>query len=63
MMSRRDYESAATIAQRVSSDALRQIVVASFIALFDSDNPRFDADRFERACNPGATLRQPRGRS
>jgi hypothetical protein len=57
MMTRKDFEHAATIAQRVSNDALRSIVVASFVALFTGDNPRFDAERFERACEPGRNVR------
>jgi len=66
-MTRKDYEAAARIVQdmragtigglgiysRASTDA----VETAFAQLFVRDNPRFDEDRFRRACVPGANVR------
>jgi hypothetical protein len=60
MMSKRDYEKAATITQGFAARA-RRLVVLAFVELFSDDNPRFDAARFRRACEPGANVRA-RGR-
>lgn len=54
MMSKKDYEKAAKIAQRYRDAA----VVDAFTTLFVEDgNPRFDARRFHNACVPGANVR------
>ena len=49
-MSKKDYEAAARIAREASSLAWHTAVVEAFVALFRSDNPRFDAERFRAAC-------------
>lgn len=49
MMSKKDYEKAVVIVKGVH-DGIgcneAAIVAASFMALFEGDNPRFDEDRF-----------------
>lgn len=60
-MTKKDYEKAASIAQewmahRAQAEAFA--IQAAFVRLFQEDgNPRFDADRFRRACVPGANVR------
>lgn len=52
-MSKKDYIEASKIVGRVAASSGRetaQIVMASFVALFIIDNPRFDFDRFADAC-------------
>lgn len=53
MMSRKDYEKAAEIVRtyRAGGDDYTAITGA-FVALFTNDNPRFDVDRFHKACQP-----------
>ena len=36
---------------------LRRSIAAEFAEMLGKDNPRFDRDRFERACVPGANVR------
>jgi hypothetical protein len=65
MMSKKDYERAARIAQRwqdTAGDAGQgAAVTAAFLELFRADgNPRFDEARFRRACEPGANVRASR---
>lgn len=55
-MSKKHYEKAALIAQGFAPKA-RNVVMLAFIGLFSGDNPRFDQDRFIRACVPGANVR------
>jgi len=64
-MSKKDYEKAAEVAQRYAEDANEHsIVIGAFVTLFTEDgNPRFDADRFRRACQPGANVKARNGRS
>ena len=56
MMTRKDYEKAASIAHEVYAveDRLlpvqHSIVVQAFVDLFRHDNPRFDVKRFRKAC-------------
>ena len=63
-MSKKDYERAARIAQRWKAEAAdageSAAVVAAFMEFFRTDNPRFDTDRFYRACVPGANVRERR---
>jgi len=57
-MSKKDYERAAAVAQRYTAACAHESVVDAFVALFNGDgNPRFDAARFRRACEPGANVR------
>jgi hypothetical protein len=58
-MSKKDYERAARIAQRFSqADGEWSSVVDAFAQFFcDDGNPRFDATRFQAACQPGANVR------
>lgn len=61
-MSKKDYEAAATLLQeRVrfwenDSYAAKELV-ETFVRFFAGDSGRFDADRFRRACVPGANVR------
>jgi hypothetical protein len=61
-MSKKDYERAASIAQRAASEAERATMVAAFSMLFREDSPRFDFDRFRAACVPGANVRARKGK-
>jgi hypothetical protein len=56
-MSKKDYEAAALIVQRYPDAGAREMLVAAFSRFFSGDNYRFDCDRFERACIPGANVR------
>ena len=56
-MSKKNYEAAASIIQREADPVLRDAMVAAFSYFFRTDNSRFDQDRFERACCPGANVR------
>ena len=58
-MSKHNFEAAALITQDVEREfgkATAEVVCASFAGLFRTDNPRFDAGRFKRACNLGANI-------
>lgn len=60
MMSKKDYERAAEIAQRYVQGMefpRTANVVEAFIELFEGDNPAFDEERFRSACSPGANVR------
>ena len=65
-MTKKDYEKAAQIVQDVGgldyADKMtrRQAAIEVFTALFTGDNPRFNPDRFIRACQPGANVRARR---
>lgn len=57
MMSRKDYERAAKIVRDTcglyhgTTDSCEaSIVREAFVAFFQGENPRFDADRFRSAC-------------
>jgi hypothetical protein len=53
MMSKKDFEHAAVIVQRVHAQSgakCAAVVCAAFVILFKGDNPRFDVSRFEKAC-------------
>ena len=55
MMTRKDYEKAASIAHEVCAvedpfSGQHNIVVQAFVDLFRHDNPRFDVKRFRKAC-------------
>lgn len=54
-MSKKHYEYAAEIAQRVDDDA-RAEVIEAFADLFRQYGSRFDVERFKRACQPGANV-------
>lgn len=60
-MTKKDYERAARIAQAEpaarSGSKVHANVVEAFVALFRSDNPRFDEERFRAACVPGANVK------
>jgi hypothetical protein len=54
-MSRKDYEKAAALIRRMVAnpevnDLVTMEVMGAFIELFEGDNPRFDKDRFVKAC-------------
>jgi hypothetical protein len=54
-MSKKDYEKAAALIRRMVknpevNDLVTIEVMAAFIELFEGDNPRFDKDRFIKAC-------------
>ena len=56
MFAKRHYEAIATVfyncqASSPEEDNARDALMGEFIAMFERDNPRFDAERFERACN------------
>jgi hypothetical protein len=53
MMSRKDYNSTAEILFGIKyavSPEIHLHLVDSFIEIFSTDNPRFDAERFRNAC-------------
>lgn len=53
MMTKRDYEKAAEIVRkRILPARDYELIVSSFVQLFANDNPRFDATRFRKACEP-----------
>lgn len=63
-MTKKDYERAATLVQSAHEIAVNDVeracakaMVHAFVLLFADDNPRFDEDRFRRACAPGANVR------
>jgi hypothetical protein len=73
-MSRKDYEAAAALIQTYNAtpgetpeqpetDAAEgyETLVEVFSRFFAADNPRFDAARFRKACEPGANVKA-RGR-
>lgn len=67
-MTKKDYERAASMIQdtRRNVNGPRDVeaihaIEGAFAAFFASDNPRFDRERFLRACVPGANVRA-RGR-
>jgi len=54
MMTRKDYTKAAEMVRRMekSYPNLDHYIVVDFLKeFFFQDNPRFDGERFERACN------------
>lgn len=59
-MSKKDYEKAARLAQRIASveehDHWR-LVVGTFVEFFKDDSERFNEARFRRACVPGANVK------
>lgn len=55
MMSRKDYERAALLVQKYGHDGCQ--IDDAFAEFFRNDNPRFDEDRFRRACVPGADVK------
>ena len=60
MMSKKDYERAALVAQdmRKSEDLPAwEAVVDAFVRFFSGDNPRFNGVRFRLACVPGANVK------
>ena len=63
-MTKKDYERAATMVQRERGikSAERACLISFLVEFFASDNFRFDAQRFRRACEPGANVRA-RGRA
>lgn len=67
-MTKKDYERAASQVQRVAMDGpygdpiRANTVQEAFVEFFSGENPRFDAQRFRRACVPGANVRA-RGRA
>ncbi len=55
MMSKKDYEKAASIVRHLDSSpetstATTMLVMGAFVELFRNDNTRFDETRFVRAC-------------
>lgn len=51
MMTRKHYEKAAKIVSTMKGNGLAaQDAAAAFVSFFADDNPRFDADRFIKAC-------------
>jgi hypothetical protein len=54
MMSRKDYVRAAEIirTERALSSVERACLISTFVEFFQDDNPRFNPDRFRRACEP-----------
>lgn len=64
MMSKKDYEKAAWIAQQYAGDPdsshdaeAYSAVIHAFTRLFQTDNPRFNETRFRCACVPGANVK------
>lgn len=64
----RHFEAIAQVMQNIAperfdstNDLERRVqhaaTVRALVALFAADNPNFSADRFERACVPGANVR------
>ena len=59
-MTKKDYERAALLVQDTTKFVGKregEVVCAAFTDFFRGDNPRFDANRFQRACAPGANVR------
>ena len=64
-MSKKDYEKAALICQDIALEdgahddkhLYAPRMVNAFVEFFRNDNPRFDSDRFRRACVPGANVK------
>lgn len=56
-MTKKDYEAAARIVQRISNAHDVYAVKDAFAELFRNDNPKFDEARFRRACVPGANVK------
>lgn len=63
-MSKKDYERAASMVQDARRNArtpqdleAAHAIEDAFARFFASDNDRFDATRFYRACVPGANVR------
>lgn len=60
MMSRKDYERAVEVVRDAASTGSNDeamAVMASFVAFFRGDNPRFDRERFVKACAVAAAPR------
>ena len=60
-MTKKDYERAALIVQRVTADYTgtmhRESLIEVLIELFAGNNCRFDDERFRAACVPGANVK------
>lgn len=57
-MTKKNYEAAAALVREVArwdaSGECVRVLEETFGRFFAADNPRFDRERFERACVPGA---------
>ena len=49
-MSRKDYIRSARIIAHIADEKIRHYVATEFADMFQWDNPRFNRDRFLRAC-------------
>ena len=63
-MTKKDFELIATVIQKVREDLwdvrpdrVGEYVSAAFATVLAETNPRFNRDRFLRACVPGANVR------
>ena len=59
-MTKKDYIKAAEIVRAIKSLHDRTVVMYGMAELFQSDNPRFDPDRFKAACDPVSPTLQAR---
>lgn len=50
MFTRQHYKKIAEVLANIQPLSQRASIVAKFTNLFATDNPRFDAERFEEAC-------------
>lgn len=60
MMTKHNYEEAAHLVQVATREFGKEtgaVVCAAFADFFRADNPRFDDERFKRACQPGANVK------
>lgn len=57
-MTKKDYIRAASIVNRIQTGKTAPLLAwqvrESFVELFAGDNPRFDADKFRKACDASA---------
>ena len=59
MNTRKDYQRAAKIVQDIAKEdftddqQLSGVVEDAFVVFFQADNPRFDPDKFRKACCKG----------
>jgi|GEM_PF-4007505 hypothetical protein len=49
-MTKKDYLRAVNVIHSVLLPKERKLLIESFVDFFQGDNPRFDEDRFRKAC-------------
>ena len=51
MFTRKHYQTIADVIKKIDNEVIRKSTCQRFIIVFRENNPKFDVDKFKKACN------------